>query len=229
LTAPVIRPAAAADAQRIADIYNQGIAEGGATFETAPRTAAGMARQLGHAAAGRAERSEPAERPASPALPEPTGLPEDGERHPMLVVEHAGVVAGWAAISTYRPRRCYAGIGEFSIYLARAARGRGLGRLLLEALIREAARLGYWKLVSRIFPFNTASLALCRSCGFRVVGTYEKHGQLDGRWLDVVIVERLIPENQREAPAAAAAPAVVGGEGPLRLCQETNFTYCVVE
>jgi len=194
MTAPVIRPAAAVDAERIADIYNQGIAERGATFETAPRSAAEMDRLL------------PRREPAEP--------PEAAGRYPMLVVEHEGVVAGWAAISTYRPRRCYAGIGEFSIYLDRAARGRGLGRLLLEALIREAARLGYWKLVSRIFPSNAASLALCRACGFRVVGTYEKHGQLDGRWLDVVIVERLLPENQPEAPAAAAAPAVVSGEGP---------------
>jgi len=171
--APAVRPAVAADARRIADIYNQGIAERGATFETAPRTAAEMARRL-----------EGPEAPAATA------------RYPTLVVEQEGVVAGWAAIGEYRPRRCYEGIGEFSIYLDRAARGRGLGRLLLEALIREAARLGYWKLVSRIFPFNTASLALCRACGFRVVGTYEKHARLDGRWLDVVVIERLIPENQ---------------------------------
>jgi L-amino acid N-acyltransferase YncA len=170
--APAIRPAADADAQRIADIYNQGIAERGATFETTPRTAAEMARRLA-AAAGEAGRS------------------------PTLVVEQAGAVAGWAAISPYSPRPCYGGIGEFSIYLDAAARGRGLGRLLLAALIGEAARLGYWKLVSRILPFNAASLALCRCCGFRVVGTYEKHARLDGRWLDVVIVERLIPENQR--------------------------------
>jgi len=168
--APAVRAAAATDAPRIAEIYNQGIAERGATFETAPRTAADMARRL-----------------AGPAA---------AARHPTLVVEHEGAVAGWAAITEYRPRPCYGGIGEFSIYLDRASRGHGLGRLLLEALIREAARLGYWKLVSRIFPFNTASLALCRACGFRVVGTYEKHGRLDGRWLDVVIVERLIPENQ---------------------------------
>jgi L-amino acid N-acyltransferase YncA len=185
--APAIRPAAAADAQRIADIYNQAIAERGATFETAPRTAADMARRL--------ERPKPAE-PPEPAAEPLAGPPEPAGRYPTLVVEHEGVVAGWAALTEYRPRRCYDGIGEFSIYLDRDARGRGLGRLLLEALIREAARLGYWKLVSRIFPFNTASLALCRSCGFRVVGTYEKHGRLDGRWLDVVIVERLIPENQ---------------------------------
>jgi L-amino acid N-acyltransferase YncA len=187
-TAPAIRPATAADAQRLADIYNQAIAERGATFETTPRTAADMARRLAEAAAEDAGRhpSPPSQPPQPPQLPKP-----------LLVVEHADAVAGWAAISSYSQRRCYAGVGDFSIYLDRAARGRGLGRLLLEALIGEAARLGYWKLVSGIFPFNAASRALCRACGFREVGTYQKHSRLDGRWLDVVIVERLIPENQR--------------------------------
>jgi phosphinothricin acetyltransferase len=98
-------------------------------------------------------------------------------------------------LSRYRPRECYAGIAEFSIYLDRSARGRGLGRQLLSALIDVAREHGYWKLVSRIFPSNAGSRALCRSCGFREVGTYEKHGRLDGQWRDVVIVERLIPEN----------------------------------
>lgn len=194
-TRPAIRPAAAADAPRIAEIYNLGIAERGATFETTPRTAADMARRL-------------------------APLAEDAERYPLLVVELEGAVAGWAAIAPYRPRACYAGIGEFSIYLDRASRGRGLGRLLLAALIREASRRGYWKLVSRIFPSNAASLALCRSCGFREVGRYEKHARLDGRWLDVVIVERLIPENQPEAPVAAAGSggggAAVPDPPPLR-------------
>ena len=165
---PTIRPAAAGDAPRIAEIYNQGIAERGATFETAPRTAEDIARRLG----------------------------EDAERYPLLVIEDEDALLGWAAIGPYRPRACYAGIGELSIYLDRSCRGRGLGRLLFAELIRAAARRGYWKLVSRIFPSNAASLALCRACGFREVGRYEKHARLDGRWLDVVIVERLIPENQ---------------------------------
>ena len=98
-------------------------------------------------------------------------------------------------LSTYRPRACYAGIAEFSIYIDRAQRGRGIGYRLLTSLVDVAKADGYWKLVSRIFPFNAGSRALCRACGFREVGIYEKHGQLDGRWLDVVIVERLIPEN----------------------------------
>ena len=102
---------------------------------------------------------------------------------------------GWAGLSAYRPRACYEGIAEFSIYLDRDARGRGVGRQLLTSLIDAARDRGYWKLVSRVFPFNTASRALCRACGFREVGVYEKHGCLDGQWMDAVIVERLIPEN----------------------------------
>jgi L-amino acid N-acyltransferase YncA len=166
------------DAAAIAAIYNQGIEDRGATFETTPRTPAEMASKI-----------------------------ELADRFPLLVAEDAGVVIGWAGLSEYRPRACYDGIAEFSIYLDRAARGHGIGRVLLEALVEAARQRGFWKLVSRVFPFNRASLALCRSCGFREVGTYEKHGRLDGRWLDVVIVERLIPDNL--AGAIADAPAVI--------------------
>jgi phosphinothricin acetyltransferase len=162
-----IRTARASDAADIARIYNQGIAERSATFETALRDEADVLARL-----------------------------ETLERFPVLVAadEHDRLV-GWAGIGSYRPRACYAGIAEFSIYLDRESRGRGVGRSLLTALIDAARDRGYWKLVSRIFTFNTASRALCRSCGFREVGVYEKHGRLDGQWLDVVIVERLIPEN----------------------------------
>lgn len=161
-----IRPATEGDAAAIASIYNQGIEDRGATFETAPRTAADILARL-----------------------------EEGRRFPVLVAEDARTVIGWAGLSAYRPRACYAGIAEFSIYLERAARGRGVGRQLLASLIDAARDHGYWKLVSRVFPSNAGSRALCRSCGFREVGTYEKHGRLDGQWLDVIIVERLIPEN----------------------------------
>jgi len=163
-----VRLALEGDASRVADIYTQGISERGSTFETRPRTAEEMARRI----------------------------QENPARFPLFVAEESGVVIGWAGIGPYRPRDCYVGVGEFSVYLDRGARRRGLGKLLLGRLIEEAACRGYWKLVSRIFPFNTASLALCRSCGFREVGVYEKHAQLDGAWLDVVIVERLITENQ---------------------------------
>ena len=163
---PVIRPAVEQDASAIARIYNQGIADRGATFETEPRAPGDIVARLAEAG-----------------------------RYPLLVITEEDVVIGWAGLSSYRTRDCYAGIAEFSIYLDRGARGRGFGRQLLTALIDTARERGYWKLVSRIFPFNTGSRALCRACGFREVGIYEKHGRLDGRWCDVVVVERLIPEN----------------------------------
>ena len=152
------------DAAAIAAIYNQGIEDRVATFETRARS------------------------------------PEDVRGwfdaiHPVVVVEEDGKIVAFASTSTYRPRECYAGIAEFSVYVGRDARGRGAGRVAMEALIREAERAGFWKLLSRVFPENTASLRLLRSVGFREVGVYEKHGRLDGAWRDVVIVERLIPSN----------------------------------
>lgn len=115
-------------------------------------------------------------------------------RHPLVAVEEAGRVVAFASTSTYRSRECYAGIAEFSVYVAREARGHGAGRLALEALLREAEAAGYWKLLSRVFVENTASRRLLRSVGFREVGTYERHARLDGAWRDVVIVERLLGE-----------------------------------
>lgn len=172
MSSVIIREATAGDAADIARIHNQGIDERSATFETALRSPDDILTRLAEA-----------------------------ERFPLLVIEDRGAVLGWAGLSAYRPRACYAGIAEFSIYLDREARGRGLGRRLLMALVDAARARGYWKLVSRIFPFNTASRSLCRTCGFREVGIYEKHGCLDGHWMDVVIVERLIPENLRSTHA----------------------------
>jgi len=159
-----VRSATVADAAAIARIYNQGIEDRSATFETVPRSAADVAAWF------------------------------DGQ-HPIVAAEDSSTIVAFAATSTYRPRSCYAGIAEFSIYVDRAARGRGLGSLTLGALLREAEDAGLWKLVSRVFVANTASRGLLRSLGFREVGTYEKHAQLDGVWIDVVIVERLLPAN----------------------------------
>ncbi|HEY4689066.1 MAG TPA: arsinothricin resistance N-acetyltransferase ArsN1 family A [Anaerolineae bacterium] len=115
--------------------------------------------------------------------------------HPIVVVEEAGEVIAFAATSTYRPRECYSGIAEFSVYVAREARRRGAGRRAMEALLREAEAHGFWKLLSRVFVDNAASRALLHSLGVREVGVYHKHGKLDGRWRDVVIVEYLIEAN----------------------------------
>ena len=115
----------------------------------------------------------------------------DGQ-HPIQVAERDEKVIAFASTSNYRARECYVGIAEFSVYVERQARGTGAGRTVLRSLIEAARTAGYWKLLSRVFPENTASLKLLGGCGFREVGRYEKHGQLDGVWREVVIVERLL-------------------------------------
>lgn len=170
--ASLIRLARPADAAAIAAIYNEGINSRGATFETRSRSVDEIRPKL-----------------------------ETASRHCTLVaLDPDANVGGWAALSAYRERECYAGVAEFSIYLHSAVRGRGFGRHLLMALIAAAGERGFWKLVSRVFPDNAASRALCRSCGFREVGTYQNHGLLDGQLRDVIIVERLILP---DAPAAS--------------------------
>src|SRR5205823_2731463 len=115
------------------------------------------------------------------------------DRIPHLVAEADGEeVTGWARLAPWSSRECYAGIGEASVYVERGARGRGLGRRLLEELVADAERRRQWKLVGLLFPENEASVALCRRTGFREVGVFERHGRLDGDWRDVVLVERLV-------------------------------------
>ncbi|MFT4085350.1 MAG: GNAT family N-acetyltransferase [Nocardioides sp.] len=112
-----------------------------------------------------------------------------------LVAVEAGRVLGWAAVSPVSARCVYAGVVEHSVYVAPEARGRGVGRLLLDALIASTEHADIWTIQSGIFPENTASLALHRAAGFRVVGTRERvgrmtYGPLAGRWRDVVFIER---------------------------------------
>jgi phosphinothricin acetyltransferase len=102
---------------------------------------------------------------------------------------------GYAVAHPYADRCCYRGIGEFSVYVRRANRGQGVGRVAMGALIEASRGKGLWKLLSRVFPENTASLALLNRMGFDEIGVHRKHGKLDGQWRDTVIVERLIPEN----------------------------------
>lgn len=158
------REATTADIAAITRIYNQGIEDRIATFETRLRTEADVYGWF------------------------------DG-RHPIVVIEDGDEVIAFAATFSYSLRECYAGIGEFSVYVAREVRGRGAGRLAMDGLIKASERAGFWKLVSRVFVENTASRALLRSVGFREVGIYEKHGRLDGVWRDSVIVECLISAN----------------------------------
>jgi L-amino acid N-acyltransferase YncA len=163
------RPATPADAGSIAEIYNQGIADRIGTFETEPRTVEQIRAWF------------EANGPLGP--------------YPIVVTEDGGKVVAFASTSSYRSRGCYGGIAEFSVYVARGERGRGAGRAALAGLIEAARQAGYWKLVSRIFTENGPSRRACAAVGFREVGTYLKHGKLDGVWRDVVVVERLIEEN----------------------------------
>ena len=99
-------------------------------------------------------------------------------------------VAGWAALSPASRRKVYEGVAEVSVYVGEGFRGRGLGRLLLEALVRESESEGIWTLQASIFPENVASIALHRACGFREVGRREHIGRLRGRWRDTILLER---------------------------------------
>jgi L-amino acid N-acyltransferase YncA len=156
------RPATPADAAAIAAIYNEGIADRIATFETEPRSAADIAGWF------------------------------TGQDLVVVVETMETSPVAFAASFPFSNRPCYSGIGEFSVYVRRDYRGRGAGRAALAALIEAAAVRGMHKLTSRVFPENTSSRALLKGFGFEEIGIHRRHGQLDGRWRDCVIVERLL-------------------------------------
>lgn len=107
-----------------------------------------------------------------------------------LVARKDDRVIGWVALSPVSSRQVYAGVAEHSIYVAQAARGQGVGKALLQALIEESERAGIWTLQTAIFPENTASIALHKACGFREVGYRERIGQMNGVWRSTVMLER---------------------------------------
>ena len=109
---------------------------------------------------------------------------------PRLVARSNEQVIGWAAVSPVSSRCIYSGVAEVSVYVAAQFRQRGVGKLLLQALITESEQAGIWTLQAGIFPENTRSLALHKSCGFREIGIQEKIGQNDGIWRDVILLER---------------------------------------
>jgi phosphinothricin acetyltransferase len=153
-----IAPLEAADWDRVAAIYRDGIESGNATFET----------------------SAPAwERWNAAHLPSGRLVARVGDR-----------VVGWAALSPVSDRCVYAGVAEVSVYVAADARGRGVGKALLSAVIEAAEREGIWTLQSGTFPENAASIALQKACGFREVGRRERLGKMAGRWRDVILLER---------------------------------------
>jgi L-amino acid N-acyltransferase YncA len=158
------RPATPDDAAAICTIYNQGIEDRIATLETEPRTPEERRQWMGARVA----------------------------RHPVVVAVTGGQVVGWGSLNAFNPRPAYDNVVDLSVYVERGWRGRGVGRALLQHLLPLARTLGYHKMVLATFPFNEAGVALYRKVGFRPVGVYREQGRLDGRWVDVLIMERLL-------------------------------------
>ena len=159
-----VRAATAADAAAICRIYNQGIEDRVATLETELRT--------------------PEERAA--------WLAAKGPRYPVIVAEDNDNIAGWGSLNQFNPREAYRHVVDFSIYVDRAYRGRGVGKVMLARLIELAREHRFHKMVLSAFPSNSGGLALYERMGFRTVGIYKEQGMLDGRWVDTIIMEKLL-------------------------------------
>lgn len=160
-----IRYANLEDIPYITEIYNQGIEDRIATLETSLRTIDEMNRWL----------------------------TERGDRYKVLVIEdETGAVQGWASINLFNSRCCYSGVGDLSIYIHRAMRGKGYGKKLLKALKEEALKQDFRKLVLSTFDYNEVGKGLYRSSGFREVGTYMNQGILDGKYVNITIMECLL-------------------------------------
>jgi len=160
----VIRPATSDDADAICDIHNEGIVDRVATLDTVLRTPEGTR----------------------------AWLAERGRRYPVVVADLDGAVVGWASLNRFNPRAAYDSVADFSVYVARDRRGHGIGWQLLDSIVARARAIGFHKMVLAALAHNQAGIALYLRAGFTHVGIYREHGQLDGRWVDVVIMERLL-------------------------------------
>ena len=167
-----LRLAGPDDAADICRIYNHGIEDRVATLETEQRTTE--------------ERRQ--------------WLAARGPRHPVVVAEVGGAagsagpgeIVAWGSLNPYNPREAYRFVADLSVYVERAWRGKGAGRVVLERLVTLAREHGYHKLVLSAFPTNGAGMALYQKLGFRTVGIYKEQGLLDGRWVDTIVMERLL-------------------------------------
>jgi L-amino acid N-acyltransferase YncA len=159
-----IRAATAADVEAICRIHNQGISDRIATLDTHQRTT------------------------------DETRIWLHGRttRHPVLVADLDGTVVGWASLNRFNPRPAYDAVADFSVYVERGMRAKGIGRQLLDRLIERARAIGFHKMVLAAMAHNDAGVGLYTRAGFSRVGIYREHGQLDGRWVDVVIMEKLL-------------------------------------
>ena len=157
----VLREARPDDAAAATAIYNEGIAERVATFQTVPQEPNALRERI------------------------------EAGRFPVVVAESDdGRVVGFAATSAYSDFPPYAGVIEFAVYVASDARRSGVGRALMEALATAGREAGFYKLIGKVFTANGPSISLLRECGFREVGVHERHGRLDGEWKDVLVVEK---------------------------------------
>jgi L-amino acid N-acyltransferase YncA len=159
-----LRVARAGDADSICVIYNQGIEDRVATLETELRTPA--------------ERRE--------------WMAARGPRHPVIVAERQGMIVGWASLNVFNPRPAYQHVADLSVYVERGWRGRGVGGRLLEDLVERARGIGYHKMVLATFPTNAMGVRLYERVGFTRVGVYREQGMLDGRWVDTLVMEKLL-------------------------------------
>ena len=150
-----------ADAAAVAAIYNEGIRGRGATFRAEEVADSHVAAWV-----------------------------DQADRHPVVVAERDDAVVGWARAGQYADFEPYAGVGELAIYVTGSARGGGVGRALVEALADVCRERGYWKLIAKVFPANQASIELLHRCGYRDVGLHLRHGQIDGEWRDVLLLEK---------------------------------------
>lgn len=159
-----IRAATFADAGAICEIHNQGIVDRVATLDTILRAPDAVRAWLG----------------------------EHGPTLPVIVAEVDRVVVGWASLNRFNPRTAYDSVVDFSVYVERAARGKGVGRRLLDRLIEVARERGYHKMVLSALASNETGIALYTRAGFNRVGIYHEQGLLDGRWVDTLIMEKLL-------------------------------------
>jgi len=162
-----VRFATLDDAPAICAIYNQGIDDRVATLETELRDAEERRRWLS----------------------------SRGTRYPVIVAEARGQIIGWSSLNSFNPRRAYDHVADLSVYVERSWRGRGAGRVLLERLLELGRGLHFHKLVLACFPTNKAGVALYERMGFAAVGIYREQGLLDGRWVDVLVMERLFEQS----------------------------------
>lgn len=159
-----VRAASEADASAICAIHNEGIVDRVATLDVTTRTPEGVRKWLA----------------------------DRGPRHPVVVANAGGAVVGWASLNRFNPRPAYDHVADFSVYIARDWRGKGIGRQLLDRLIELAREIGFHKMVLLALARNEAGIALYTRAGFSAVGVYREQGLLDGEWVDTLIMEKLL-------------------------------------